>query len=218
MSHSATSLTCFVVGGVTILLLGFKWVNRKYVGWYVVVGGLTFGIAESVFGVYENVVKMLGRNPTLTDRTEVWQDVLKLTDNPLLGAGFESFWLGDRLDAMWAKWWWHPIQAHNGYIETYINVGLIGLLLLVGVALATFAKGQKELFRNFDFGRLRIGYLFAILVYNYTEAAFRGVSLVWTVFHFVALDYPLAAGRTAVITEPDSLDGPAKVESVRATV
>jgi len=192
MSDSATSLVCAVAGIGMMVVLGWRWINKRFLGTYIVAGVLLFGIAESVFGVYENTLKMLGRNVTLTDRTEVWKDVLELTEDPILGAGFESFWLGERLEKMWAKWPWHPTQAHNGYIETYINLGAVGVVLLILLAVGTFKKIQRMLLWDFEFGRLRMGFLVAILIYNYTEAAFKGVSLVWLVWHIIALDYPRA--------------------------
>lgn len=190
MANSATSLVCAIIGAGVIVLLGIRWVNKKYLGIYVVVGVLVFGAAEMSLGVYANVVEMLGRDPNLTDRTEVWADALALVDNPVLGAGFESFWLGDRLDKLWAKWWWRPTQAHNGYIETYLNLGVAGLLLLSGVIIATFKKIQQALLLDTQMGRLRMGFFVVVLVYNYTEATFKGVSLVWLVWHIIALDYP----------------------------
>jgi O-antigen ligase len=190
MSDSATSLVCALVGVVMMLVLGWKWINKRFLGSYIVAFVLLFGIAETTLGVYENVLKALGRNATLTDRTEVWKDVLALTDDPVLGAGFESFWLGERREKMWAKWHWHPTQAHNGYIETYINLGAVGVILLIGLIIGTFKKIQRMLLWDFEFGRLRMGFLVAILLYNFTEAAFKGVSLVWLVWHMIALDYP----------------------------
>jgi O-antigen ligase len=142
------------------------------------------------FGMYDKVVELLGRNATLTDRTAVWQDVLAIDKSPVFGAGFESFWLGPRLEAMWAKWWWHPIQAHNGYIETYLNLGWVGVAILVALIIATFRKARRELIHNLDFGRFRLGVLFAIILYNYTEATFKGVHLVWTFFYLIAIDCP----------------------------
>ena len=56
---------------------------------------------------------------TLTGRTAIWDSVLQKVSNPLFGAGFESFWLGDRLKSMWAEFYFKPNQAHNGYIEVY---------------------------------------------------------------------------------------------------
>ena len=78
----------------------------------------------------------MGRNPTLTDRTEVWSVILNQAGNPWVGTGFESFWLGPRLDRIWSIYSWHPGEAHNGYIEIYLNLGWTGLVLLA-VVIAT---------------------------------------------------------------------------------
>jgi hypothetical protein len=202
MCDSATSMTCLALGSATMVVVSSKLVSKRFLGTYVVVGGIV--AAVFVFsGGYEAVVKMFGRNPNLTDRTVVWSDVLAIADSPVLGTGFESFWLGDRLDQMWAKWWWHPIQAHNGYIETYINLGGVGLFLLAATMIATFLKAKSEMLRDLDFGRFRLGVLVAVIVYNYTEATFKGVHLVWTVFYLIATDYPLL--DAAVVPAFDAL-------------
>jgi exopolysaccharide production protein ExoQ len=173
-----------------MLILAIRWINKKYLGSYILAAVLLFGVAESTVGVYANVVAALGRDATLTDRTEVWKDVLELMEDPVLGTGFESFWLGERREKMWAKWHWQPNQAHNGYIETYLNLGLVGLGLLLALIVATFKKIQRMLLWDFDMGRIRMAYFFIILAYNFTEATFKGVSLVWLVWHIIALDYP----------------------------
>ncbi len=187
---SATSLVCVIIGAAAMVLLGFRWVSKKYVGWYLVTAILVFGAAETLLGVYANVVELLGRNLTLTDRTEVWADALDLVTNPILGAGFESFWLGERLKTLGEKWWWQPTQAHNGYIETYLNLGVIGLVVFAGMIFSTFRKIRHALLRSFEFGRFRMAFFFVILAYNFTEATFKGVSLVWLFWHIIALDYP----------------------------
>lgn len=189
-SSSATSLTCMLVGVCTILVLRLPFVSKRRIGIYVVIAVVAFAVAEGLFGVYGNVVQFLGRDPTLTDRTEVWKDAMQLQPNPLLGAGFESFWLGDRLTKLWAKWWWRPIQAHNGYIETYLNLGFVGLVILTGVIIGTFWKMRNDVQKRFEFGSLRLAFLFTILVYNFTEATFKGVHIVWTLFYLFAIDYP----------------------------
>lgn len=189
MSRSSTALACVMIGIVTMVGVGFRFVSKRYLGTVIVSGIIMAVAAELTFGVYERGVRALGRDPTLTDRTEVWGDALELVSNPVLGAGFESFWLGDRLDKLWEKWWWRPNQAHNGYIEVYLNLGLVGLFLLVGLIVSTFHKIKAELMRDLDMGRLRLAFLFVILAYNYTEATFKGVHLVWLVFHLIAIDY-----------------------------
>jgi exopolysaccharide production protein ExoQ len=190
MADSATSLSCLILGGTTMIVVSWRMVSKRFLGTVVVVG-VCIAAALVASGAYDAVVRQLGRNPNLTDRTAVWGDVLEMSDSPVLGTGFESFWLGDRLDRMWTKWWWHPIQAHNGYIETYINLGGVGIFLLATMLIATFFKAKAEMLRDLDFGRFRLGVLLAVIVYNYTEATFKGVHLVWTMFYLITIDYPL---------------------------
>jgi O-antigen ligase len=218
-ANSATSLSAMLVGIATILALSLPFIDKRYVGTFLLLGILIFAAAEITFGVYANVVALLGRNPTLTDRRDVWELALQLQPNALLGAGFESFWLGDRLDKLWSKYWWHPTQAHSGYIETYLNLGVIGVLVLVGLIFATFRKIRLDLIDRFEFGRFRMAFLFAILTYNFTEASFKGVSLVWTVFYLIAIDYPrLISGEYDKREEQDvEASGVSKIEAESAT-
>ena len=48
-------------------------------------------------------------------------------ENPLLGAGFENFWVGERQVTLGGL---GGNQAHNGYLEIYLNLGWVGILLL----------------------------------------------------------------------------------------
>lgn len=190
LSSSATSLVCLLIAISIILVLGLPCVNKRYVTTYAVIGVLVFAAAEPMFGIYDATLGALGRDATLTDRTAVWHDALSLQPDPIIGAGFESFWLGPRLEQLWQKWWWRPTQAHNGYIETYLNLGYVGVILLAGLIIGTFRKVSRGMLTDFQFARFRLGMLFAIVVYNFTEATFKGVHLVWTIFYLVAIDYP----------------------------
>ncbi|MFO1152685.1 MAG: O-antigen ligase family protein [Rhodospirillales bacterium] len=188
-ADSSTSLGTFILGSTTMVVLGSSRVNKRHLGIYVCGAITVLLLAEMGFGLSAEIIRLLGRDPTLTDRTLVWHDALSLQPNPLLGAGFESFWLGPRLEAMWAKWAWRPIQAHNGYIETYLNLGIVGLGLLVAIILTTYVKIARQFLWNPDFARLRLGYLFAFLAHNITEATFVAVHLVWTMFYIIAIEY-----------------------------
>ncbi|MGR9108008.1 MAG: O-antigen ligase family protein [Gammaproteobacteria bacterium] len=196
MARSSTSLVTFVVGGLTIGVLGLRIVNKRFIGTYLILVLAIAAFAEWSFDIREKIIEMLGEDPTLTDRTLVWADCLALVENPVFGTGFETFWLGPRLEVLWAKWWWHPNQAHNGYIETYLNLGGVGLFILVGWIFSTFRKSSRQLLTDLDLGRLRLGFLFAIVLYNYTEAAFKALHLVWTIFHIISLDYPRLSTRS----------------------
>ena len=189
MAHSSTALVSLFVAVLIVVFLGLRFVNKRLIGTYIMIGGFALVAAEWAFGIYANVIQLLGKDPTLTDRTLLWADLLKVKINPLFGAGFESFWLGERFRNFAASRWWAPNQAHNGYLETYLNLGLVGLLLLIAWLIATFWKGRRELFSNFQFGRFRLGFLMAVIAYNWTEAAFKNISVIWFIFCLIALDY-----------------------------
>ena len=90
-------------------------------------------------------------------RMELWRDCLDVDTNPIFGVGFESFWLGDRLHMIKEGRPWQPNEAHNGYLEIYLNLGWVGIFMLFGLIIAAFRKIRLELFRNPDWGRFRIG-------------------------------------------------------------
>ena len=56
--------------------------------------------------------------------------------------------------------------------------------------------------RNADFGRLRLAFLFAILAYNYTEAAFKGLHFMWWILLVISVDYvdERSRGRAALVS------------------
>lgn len=191
-ANSATSVMSLVAGLSTVLFLGLRFVDKRSVGAYVTAAVLVLAVAEFAFGVSDLVTRALGRDTTLTGRTEIWDVVGNVYINPIFGAGFESFWLGGRLAEVWASFsnTLSLNQAHNGYLETYLNLGLLGLTLLVGWILATFRKVGRVFPSDFDFARFRMGLLVGIVVYNYTEAAFKGLSFIWFVFFLIAMDYP----------------------------
>jgi O-antigen ligase len=156
--------------------------------------------AEMMFGLSGQMSENLGRGSELSGRTGLWTTLLGLHTNPIFGTGFESFWLGKRLEQLEGIFYFVPNEAHNGYLETYLTLGLIGLFLLIALFIATFRKIRLELFRNFEWGRYRLGFLAALVLYNWTEAAFRTISPLWFAFYLIATDYPrilLASARAS---------------------
>jgi O-antigen ligase len=185
------------LGVMVMLALGRPNLNRRRIGTYAIVIIVFCAAMEWMFGISSLAIKLLNRDPTLTGRVFLWQQAASLQPNPLLGAGFESFWLGERLKRMWAIHWWHPNEAHNGYIEIYLNLGIIGCVLMLGVFLSTFWKCRRAFLTNFELGRLRLAFLAAILIYNWTEAAFKALHPVFFLLFIVFVDYPTAQSADA---------------------
>jgi O-antigen ligase len=108
--------------------------------------------------------------------------VLSQHTNPLFGTGFESFWLGSRLEAVWNMSVQGIQEAHNGYIELYLNLGWVGLLLLGWLIVSGYRKAFTAFRDDASEGRLRLGSLTAALIFSLTEAGFRMLSPIWFVF------------------------------------
>jgi len=197
MSQSSTSLVSLLIGMATMLFLGLRIVNVRYIGIYVVAGIVLCVLAQLMFDVYGQVIHMVGRNPTLTDRTLIWKALLQIDINPVIGTGFESFWTGERQRKMSGLFFSELNEAHNGYLETYINLGIIGVLLMLLLIFTAFRKGCHEILANFEWGRFRLGFLAAFVFYNWTEAAFKAEHAVWFVFYIIAMDYPKPQIRIA---------------------
>ncbi len=189
-SHDATATLSLLIAIVVIFVVGRRWVNKKLIGIYVLAALMGLVVAQLAFGIFERVGELSGHESTLMGRMELWRDCLAVHTNPLFGVGFESFWLGDRLHLVKGGRPWMPNEAHNGYLETYLNLGIVGVLMLFGLLIATFRKIRLDLLRNPVWGRFEIGFLAAIVFLNLTEATFRGLSLSWFVFFIVAMKYP----------------------------
>jgi exopolysaccharide production protein ExoQ len=206
-AHSATSFNAFLIGAVLVLLIGQRWVNKRLVSTCVIAGVIALMGADLAFGIFDHFAGLTGHEATLTGRRELWGELLALDTNPIIGVGFESFWLGDWVSQLAETRAFVPNEAHNGYIETYLNLGLIGLFLLIVLLFATFRKVRAQLLTNLEWGRLRFGFLTAVIFANWTEAKFRGLSVVWFAFYIIALDYPkLVSESSEEQSETSDLD------------
>jgi exopolysaccharide production protein ExoQ len=178
-------MTCLKLNAIKRNIYNFTW--------------LAFGLlAVAVFTEYvanlsaHIITDLFDREMTLTGRTELWQDVVAIMGNPVFGTGFESFWLGDRLAILWDKYWWKPTMAHNAYLEVYLELGIIGLLLWGGILLSKFKKSYEQLTYSYRLGALRLSFLTAFLFYNITEDGLGLMSFMWFVFLITQIDYPVS--------------------------
>jgi hypothetical protein len=102
--------------------------------------------------------------------------------NPVFGTGFESFWVGPRLEKMTVSIDQTVNQAHNGYIEIFLNLGWTGVALLAGLLVSGYRRIVPAVRRQTQAGSLRLAYWLVALAYNFTEAGFKMMNPVWVVF------------------------------------
>lgn len=191
MSDSSTALACLALGSGLLLITTFSG-GRRTAAAHAGVGAL-FGIALGAAllpDLYESFVGALGRRITLTGRTGMWAVLAPMNPNPWFGTGFASFWHGHRASVLWRRYAFHPNQAHNGYLETYLTLGWIGVGFLVMVIAAGYRNVIRELRRNVPAGTLKLAFLVVAVFYNVTEAAFNVMQPVWIAFLIAIMAVP----------------------------
>ena len=122
--------------------------------------------------------------------------------------------MGDRLPTIWAQTMQGIQEAHNGYLEVYLNLGWIGIGLLAVVIVKGYGNVIAELRRDRMLGSLKLAYFVMAIIYSFTEAGFREQTLTWT-FLLVATSYvrPLSQPEPAAETEPEEVS---RFERLRA--
>jgi len=209
LAHSATATISLFVAILIVVFVGIRSI-KNFIGTYMLAALVLVAAAELAFGISGRLSESLGRGSEMSGRTVLWANCLEVQPNPIFGTGFQSFWLGERLKRMAAFYQgWHPGGAHNGYLDMYLNLGLIGLSILIGLLITTFWKIRLELFRNFEWGRYQLGFLAAVVLRAWTEETFATQGALWFVFYIVALDYP----RTHLTTAQPSVGASRSEES-----
>ncbi len=205
IANSMTALSCFLIGICLLLLTNFRFVRRKPVLVHLLVLSFVLASASIAFwGFGSDFVKdtMARDTSTLTDRTNIWKLALSVSRSPLVGTGFESFWLGPRLHKMWEGFSWHPEEAHDGYLEIYLNLGWVGVSLLAVVVATGYRKILATYRSNPLVGSLVLVFFTVGVIYNFTEAAFfRMMAPAW-------LFFLLAISSASVISRPSARSRP----------
>ena len=187
---SSTPLGALIIGIMIFILMRIKIIkeNVKILGIALLCGLVTLIILQVTFNLEELFLSSLGREATLTGRTLLWKDLLSMKINPLIGAGYGNFWLGERLAIIWETQPWRPLQSHNGYLNVYLELGAIGFSLMMTILYVSYKKIKNMLKINFNYGLFQFVILIFTLLYNITEDSFGNISLIWFVYLLVFVD------------------------------
>jgi exopolysaccharide production protein ExoQ len=170
--YSATALTSLAAG--LVAFVGLLWIKKKRINLgkntltVIMVLIICFGILQPIIGgsSVSGLTSTLGRESTLTGRTEIWAGLIPVVmQQPILGSGFGGFWT----PANRAK---HEIgEAHNGYLDLLLDLGIVGLLLASMFLMSSCRKAQREMSSDFDWAILWICYLLMSVIHNITESS-----------------------------------------------
>jgi exopolysaccharide production protein ExoQ len=198
-AQSSTARVSTVLAVSTILGLRSAMIRRHFSA-LLVTACVVVGLLLTLTNIKDAFIVQLGEDTTLTGRTELWEELQKIPSNSLVGVGFESFWLGNRLDGLWQKYWWRPNQAHNGYYEMYLNLGWIGVIILCSMILAGYRKARRQTLvarpppdaqaaLTLCLAEYRFAFLLGLVAYNMTDATFKALHPSFFLFFLVALEY-----------------------------
>ena len=98
--------------------------------------GLLIGLAN-----YDLILEALGRDASLTGRTEIWEYTLRYAlERPFTGYGYEAFWNGDLSPGAQYSAYWGTPHSHNSWLEIMIALGIPAALLMLGIILVTMFR------------------------------------------------------------------------------
>ena len=111
------------------------------------------------------------------------------------------------MQKVWSSFvgWWHPEslnEAHNGYIEIYLNLGWIGLFLIVLILISGYRQAVKAFRGDPELASLMLAYVTTSTFYSITEAGFRMMNLSWI---FLLLAVVSSSGVTAGVFGGEAL-------------
>ena len=184
-AHSATSGACFVLGAGLMLAIGRPLFQRGPAAVHVLVGTILLaGGLTVLFGGASDAARTMGRDPTLTGRTEIWNTLIPLAPNPIGGAGFETFWLGPRVATFCTTMTMAgslgcPHEAHDGYLEVYLQLGWIGVGLIALILGQAYRRAVGAFRHDPALGALLVAAVVTAVTYNITEAGFRMGHFEW---------------------------------------
>ena len=220
IANSKTSLACFAIGLLTLLATRTEWIRPRpallKVGIFAVLIAAAVLFMTPVSRGY--VAEQLGRDATLTTRTDIWEASLALDTNPVIGEGYNSVWLTPRGRALVNRM--TLAHAHNGYLEVYLNSGVIGVLLLVLVLSTAVRNALRVLGQGLPLGPLLVTWCVVAIIYNFSEVTFNKDNIVTLGLFLIAirLDRRLYFGQAVAPSpqraataspRPDRLRGPA---------
>jgi O-antigen ligase len=176
-TYSATALAALLIAVVS--LFGLTWLKKANI----IVSPNVLTILIVAIIIYGTITPFLGgltvldpseilnRDSDLTGRNNIWAFLVpRAMERPILGHGFGGFWTEELKQAVYA----YP--AHNGYLETLLDTGFIGLILISLFLIDNCRKASTLMTIDFEWGALWFSFLLAAVSRNIAESAIMSIT------------------------------------------
>jgi exopolysaccharide production protein ExoQ len=210
LSRSSSPLIyLFVIAPIFFALKVLRWECRARVTAVCLLTTLGYALAMLFTLQAEAIANVFGKDLTFTGRTQLWVYVWKLIQKkPWLGYGFSSLWSGsdNETSLIWRIIGWEAPNAHNGFLEIWLSLGILGLSVLVIHIAFTFIKALNIISQTstvISFFPLIM--LLLMLLKNITEYSFmERNSIDWVLYVSAALSLNLKStiGENTLLLSP----------------
>jgi len=170
LTYSATSFLSLLTGLIAMLILKQAAKKEKRLDKNIAAFALIFIIIGTFMPLsgeipIKGLPQMLGRTETLTDRTEIWNSLLPYAQKHfILGYGYGGFWTTSLRTSI-------ASHAHNGYLDAILNLGIVGLILLIVFLIKISATCARLIDSEWNICLLFLAILFMYLVHNMAEVS-----------------------------------------------
>jgi O-antigen ligase len=141
---------------------------------------------------FEHISYILYGDSSLTGRTVIWDFAnSEIARKQLFGWGYQSFWLVPDSPAVTDATGWVKgmPNAHNGYYDTELEMGYVGLVLLIVFVVATLHAVGRVADRDPRRALLLLSLAIFMILWNFFESLWmRGYEFLWVVFVIVAAE------------------------------
>jgi O-antigen ligase len=187
-SRSSSSLFNFVIViAVLIVLQTLRWRYELMIPALIAIAIVSGTFYVGFTAHADALLGSVGKDTTLTGRADLWPLVLDMIwKRPWLGYGFGAFWLGwDSESAyVWYGSGWQPPDAHNGFLDLWLHLGLLGLSiyclgfatsLVRGITWARLCKTAEGLWP--------VTYMTCLFLINLTESSLMTANNIFFVLY-----------------------------------
>lgn len=207
-SNSKTSLLCLAVGSAIILSTRIPVLARnprRIVLTFLILVPLFFAL-DKAFQISAPLLRVIGRDATLTNRTQIWAAIDQHPTNPVIGCGFMNYW--DAIGSLDLNGEQIELKtAHNGYLDVYLDGGVVGIVFLIVFLIHSGMAQSRAFIQAIPGGALGLALLCMVLLGNVSESLFARRTPLWICYVLFCLYIPRALAQTsAAAPDPTTLD------------
>ena len=209
MSQSITALATFGFMLVLCIIYRiFRWRYEVMISAILAVTIIGF-ISLILFSGYigsDSLLGSLGRDTTLSGRTNIWRYVWdQIQIRPWLGYGLTAFWNGLQGPSSYIQYAMRipVIYAHNGFLDLWLSIGIVGLGTFIISFFSTTAQSLALLrHTNTPEGFWPLLFLSYILLSNLTEGTISTLnSSFWAIYVAISYSLVIAKGNKYILAE-----------------